>query len=334
MTRRTSILLALLLLLLPPIIFGVQYGFFTRQQVAPPTTVRLSIAPGASITQTAAQLERSGVISSAGNFKLLARLKGGMGKLKSGVYEFSRPATPAEVLKRLLAGDVILQRLTIPEGFSLKEIAARVAALGYGTADEIIQLGRNREFLGQLGVEAASLEGYLFPETYFVPLDATPRQILQLLAKELRKRFTPEMIAAGEAAGLTPHQMLTLASIVQKEARRVEEMPTIASVYHNRLRIRMPLQADPTVIYGIENFNGNITKADLLRPTPYNTYRIPGLPPGPIASPGEEALKAVAFPAKTRYLYFVARGDGSHAFSENLTQHNDAVRRYQLRRRS
>jgi UPF0755 protein len=139
-----------------------------------------------------------------------------------------------------------------------------------------------------------------------------------------------ELVAAAKAQGLTLPQLVTLASIVQKEARKIEEMPTIASVYHNRLRIRMRLQADPTVIYGIENFNGNITKADLRRSSPYNTYKIPTLPPGPIASPGADALRATAYPARTNYLYFVAKGDGSHAFSVDLLRHNEAVRRYQL----
>jgi UPF0755 protein len=132
--------------------------------------------------------------------------------------------------------------------------------------------------------------------------------------------------------GLDPHQLVTLASIIQKEAGTRTEMPVIAAVFHNRLRRKMPLQADPTVIYGIADFNGNITRKDLRTPTPYNTYRMAGLPPGPIASPGEDALRAAAFPAKADYLYFVARGDGTHAFSKNLLEHNRAVRHYQLKR--
>lgn len=334
MTRRKAILLALLCLSLPLVIFAVQYGLFLRQPITPPAAVRLSITPGATIAQTALQLEKAGVIADAGDFRLLTRFKGQVGALKVGVYEFVKPAVPAEVLRRLVAGDVLMRRVTIPEGFSLKEIAARLEQLGFGSADETLRLTRDREFLRSLEITAPSLEGFLFPETYFIAVDASARQLLQLMVREFRKRLTPEIVQGAKARGLNVQQLVTLASIVQKEARRVEEMPTIASVYHNRLRIRMPLQADPTVIYGIENYNGNITKADLLRKTPYNTYRMYGLPPGPIASPGAEALMAVAFPAQTRYLYFVARGDGSHAFSENLIQHNEAVRRYQLRRRA
>ena len=333
MTRRTSLTLAFLCLLLPPTFFIGQFWLFTTRPLTPPVTVRLSIAPGMSIAQTAALLEKNGVIASAGNFRLLTRIKKGSGAIKIGIYDFSRPATPAEVLRRLLTGDIVLRRITIPEGFALKEIAARLETLGYGPAREFLRLSRDRELLKALDLPGPSLEGYLFPETYFSAVDASPRQLLQMMVKEFRKRVPAELVAAAKSQGLTLPQLVTLASIVQKEARKIEEMPTIASVYHNRLRIRMPLQADPTVIYGIDNFNGNITKADLLRKTPYNTYKIRTLPPGPIASPGADALRATAYPAATNYLYFVAKGDGSHAFSADLVRHNEAVRRYQLRRR-
>jgi UPF0755 protein len=333
MTRRTSITLALLCLLLPPVFLLGQFWLFTTRPVTPPTSVRLSIPPGLSITQTAALLEKNGIITSAGNFLILTRLKKGTGTIKVGIYDFSRAATPKEILRRLLAGDIVLRRITIPEGFALKEIAMRLENLGYAPAQEFLRLSRDREFLKSLEISGPSLEGYLFPETYFVAIDASPRQLLQMMVREFRKRVSAELMAAARSRGLTLPQLVTLASIVQKEARRIEEMPTIASVYHNRLRLRMPLQADPTVIYGLENFNGNITKADLLRPTPYNTYKISTLPPGPIASPGADALRATAFPAQTNYLYFVAKGDGSVAFSADLRSHNEAVRRYQLHRR-
>ena len=333
MTRRTSITLAFLCLLLPPTFLLGQFWLFTTRPVTPPTTVRLSIAPGMSINQTAELLEKNGIITSAGNFRLLTRLKKGKGAIKIGIYDFTKAATPEEVLRRLLVGDIVLRRITIPEGFNLKEIAARLENLGYAPAREFLRLAHDRELLKSLDISGPSLEGYLFPETYFAAVDAAPRQLLQMMVREFRKRVPADLVAAARSQGLTLPQLVTLASIVQKEARRIEEMPTIASVYHNRLRIRMPLQADPTVIYGIENFNGNITKADLLRKTPYNTYKIATLPPGPIASPGADALRATAFPARTNYLYFVAKGDGSHAFSADLRSHNDAVRRYQLRRR-
>lgn len=332
MTRRTSITLAFLCLLLPPAYLLGQFWFFTTRALTPPTTVRLVIAPGAPIKQTAELLESKGIISHAGNFRLLTRLKEGSGAIKVGVYEFSRAATPQEVLRRLQIGDIVLRRITIPEGFAVKEIAARLENLGYGPASEILRLSHDRDLLKDLNLPGPSLEGYLFPETYFADLNASPRQLLEMMVREFRKRIPAEMVAAAKAEGLTLPQLVTLASIVQKETGKIEEMPTIASVFHNRLRKRMPLQADPTVIYGIENFNGNITKADLLRYSPYNTYKISTLPPGPIASPGADALRATAYPARTNYLYFVAKGDGSHVFSADLVRHNQAVRRYQLRR--
>ena len=332
MTRRTAIILAFLFLLIPPAFFIGQFWFFTIRPLAPPTTVRVSIAPGMSVTQTATLLEKHGIIASADNFRFLIRLKKGKGAIKGGVYEFSKVATPKEVLLRLYAGDIVLRRITIPEGFALKEIAARLENLGYGPAQEFLQLSRDPAFLKSLDLPGPSLEGYLFPETYFAAIDASPRQLLQMMVREFRKRLSDDLVTAAKGLGLTVPQLVTLASIVQKEAGNIAEMPTIASVFHNRLRTRMPLQADPTVIYGIENFNGNITKADLLRYTPYNTYKIAKLPPGPIASPGADALRATAFPADTNYLYFVAKGDGTHAFSADLTRHNEAVRRYQLRR--
>jgi UPF0755 protein len=152
------------------------------------------------------------------------------------------------------------------------------------------------------------------------------------MVRQFESRLAPELLEGAAKIGLDRHRLVTLASIIQKEAGTTSEMPVIAAVFHNRLRRKMPLQADPTVIYGIANFNGNITRKDLRTPTPYNTYRIAGLPPGPIASPGADALRAAAFPAKADYLYFVARGDGTHAFSKDLREHNRAVRHYQLKR--
>lgn len=333
MRRRTKILLLAVLLLLP-ILFAARLAFFAVRPVAPAAPVQVTIPVGAPLAQTAQRLAAAGVVDDAFQFRLLLRLKGNGGGIKAGVYAFERPATPQQVLQRLLAGDVLRRRLTIPEGFTLREIAARMEQAGLGRAEEVLALSRDRELLRSLEVPASSLEGFLFPETYLFAVDTRPRQVLQVMLKEFRRRVTPELVAAARQRGLNLLQLVTLASIVQKEAGRIDEMPLIASVYHNRLQRRMPLQADPTVIYGIANFNGNLTRRDLETWTPYNTYRIAGLPPGPIASPGADALRAAAFPAASSYLYFVARGDGSHAFSATLSEHNQAVRRYQLRRRS
>lgn len=335
MTRRHKLLFFLLLLVIVPLaVLGGRFYLFLRTPIAPPASVQVTVATATSIGQTATRLAAAGVIADAEQFRLLARLRGADSGIRSGVYEFNLPATPERILARLQAGDVIRRRLTIPEGFTFREIAQRIETAGFGSAAEVLALLRDPDLLGRLDFSAPSLEGFLFPDTYFFAVETRPRQVLQVMLKEFRRRLTPELIEAGRRQGLSPLQLVTLASIVQKEAGRNDEMPLIASVYHNRLKRRMPLQADPTVIYGIPDFDGNLTRRHLQTWSPYNTYRIAGLPPGPIASPGAAALHAAAFPATSRYLYFVARGDGSHAFSATLSEHNDNVRRYQLRRRS
>jgi UPF0755 protein len=272
------------------------------------------------------------VIRSASGFKLLAWIRGDARRIKAGSYDFGGPATPARVLDRLVAGDVRRQRLTIPEGFSLREIAVRIEEEGIGKAETFLHLAHDLEFIASLGIASPSLEGYLYPDTYLFDSGTPEDRLIRTMVRQFENRLAPDLVEGAAKLGLDPNQLVTLASIIQKEAGTRDEMPLIAAVFHNRLRRNMPLQADPTVIYGIANFNGNITRKDLLTTTPYNTYRIPGLPPGPIASPGEDALRAAAFPAKADYLFFVARGDGTHAFSKTLREHNSAVRQYQLKR--
>ena len=306
------------------------HGFVTTA-VTPQGPLVLDIKPGSSFTQIAGQLEESGVISDARRFTWLARWHKATGQIHAGQYLFEFAATPDQVLTRLVAGDIRKFHVTIPEGFTLREIAARLAKTGIGSADEVLALCYDAGFLTELKIEAASLEGYLFPETYTYTSSTTPRQLLQAMLAQLQAQLTPELLARAAALGLNRHQLLTLASIIQKEAGNVMEMPLISAVFHNRLKQGIALQADPTVIYGIADFNGNLTRKHLATPTPYNTYTMRGLPPGPIASPGQFALLAAAAPAPSKDLYFVARGDGTHEFSATLQAHNQAVRRYQLR---
>ena len=306
---------------------------FVHWPVEPPGVQRVRIAPGTALPQIAAQLEQAGVVSDAGRFVRLARWRDAAQKLKAGEYEFTAAATPAEVLERLVAGDVIKIRITIPEGFAMREIAARVAAAGIGSADRLLALARDPVFATRLKVPAGTLEGYLFPETYIVTTTTGPAELLQAMVAQFNRQLSTELLDAAKSRGLDRHALVTLASIIQKEAGNDEEMPLISAVFHNRLRLGMRLQADPTVIYGIDDFNGNLTRRHLQTPTPYNTYTRGGLPPGPIASPGLAALQAAAHPAASDALYFVSRGDGTHVFSTNLAAHNRAVQRYQLRRR-
>ncbi|AMV71106.1 endolytic transglycosylase MltG [Desulfuromonas carbonis] len=330
MSRRTALLL--FALLLPLLIGTLLIGQFLLTPITPPPGTEVTVHRGAPFATIARTLAANGVVSEALPLQLLARWRSAGNRVQAGTYRFSNAATPGEILDRLVAGDVLRTTLTIPEGWTLREIAARIEAKGLADAREILRLGQDASFVHTLGIPAGSLEGYLFPETYSLAAGTSPEAILQMMVAEFRRRLTPELIAAAREQGLDEHQLVTLASIVQKEAGSETEMPLIAAVFSNRLQRRMPLQADPTVIYGITDFDGNLTRAHLAAKTPYNTYRIAGLPPGPIASPGSAALTAAAHPAAVDYLYFVARGDGSHAFSATLAEHNRAVRRYQLHR--
>lgn len=332
-TRRKAILLVALAVIVVMMIvgaFGLRQWLFQRWPVTPPGVQRVLIPAGSALPQVATLLAQAGVVGDADRFAQFVRWRDAAQKIKAGEYEFTKPATPVEILDRLLAGDVLKVRITIPEGFALQQIATRVAEAGIGSAEQFRRLVTDPAYARKFGIEAATLEGYLFPETYIVTSTTTPEELVRAMVYQFDRHLKPELLAAARARGLTRHQLVTLASIVQKEAGSEEEMPLIAGVFHNRLRKRMRLQADPTVIYGIRDFNGNLTRRDLTTPTPYNTYTRGGLPPGPIASPGLAALRAAAMPATTQALYFVANGHGRHEFNVTLEAHNRAVRRYQL----
>lgn len=320
-----GLLLALTLLTL---VVGGQYAFFLLRPVTPPGQRVVIVESGASFNSIAHKLKDRGVIGNVANFKLLARWRDAGSQIQAGSYEFVRPATPGEVLTRLTSGDTLQQSFTIPEGFSLNQIAEKLEAEGCGPASSFMALAVDPEFIKSLGLEVDSLEGYLFPETYAFGPESTQERLIQSMVRQAKKRLSSDLLAQAGAVNLNQHELITLASIIQKEAGNKEEMPIISSVFHNRLKKGMRLQADPTVTYGLTEFSGKITKKHLLTETPYNTYRIAGLPAGPIACPGEDALRAAANPADTDYLYFAAKGDLTHEFSRTLEEHNAAVRKY------
>ncbi len=330
--RSLAIRLLLPVLLLLCAAAAISYNLLMAP-LAPPQPVRYQVAKGASLSQVADALEARGVLKSALSLKLLARLNHQGGQIHTGTYRFEDAASPEQILARLTRGDVEKVSITIPEGFTLEQIVQRFAEAGYADAEQMRQLARSSDFAKTLKIEASSLEGYLFPETYLFTPGVGEPELLQMMVAQLRSNLSPELRQRAKGLKLSLHQLVTLASIIEKETGLVEEMPLISAVFHNRLRKGIPLQTDPTVIYGIENFDGNLTRKHLQTPTPYNTYLLRGLPPGPIASPGLAALLAAAQPAESKYLYFVARGDGSHQFSRTLKDHNLAVRQYQLRRR-
>ena len=330
--KRCLLFCIVALALLPLLICCGAYALFLRQAISPPAPITISIARGSSFGSVTQKLKQAEVVSNIIGFKVLARLRGDATAIQAGDYHFSEPATPGQILDRLIAGDVELHRLTIPEGFSLKEISERLQHSDFQDAAAFLPLTDDAALIRELGIKAASLEGYLFPETYTFDSRTNSRQLIQAMVNQCLTELTPALLAKAKEQNLNRHQLLTLASIIQKEAGNNSEMPLISAAFHNRLRRGIALQADPTVIYGVKNFDGNLTRRHLREITPYNTYRVPGLPPGPIASPGRAALEAAANPAAVSYLYFVARGDGSHKFSNTLREHNAAVRRYQLNR--
>lgn len=250
-------------------------------------------------------------------------------KIRPGEYELDASLSSQEILAKLLSGRVVLHPITIPEGYNLAQIADVLSTQQVTDAKEFTKLVRDRAYIATLGIEADSLEGYLFPETYSFPRGTKAREVIKAMVDGLHRVWSAEMQEQAARMKLSLHQVLTLASVIEKETGSKEERELIAAVFHNRLRKKIPLQSDPTVIYGLPAFDGNIHKRDLSILSPYNTYRVQGLPPGPIASPGAHSLRAALFPAQASYLYFVSRNDGTHQFSSTLTEHNQAVEKYQ-----
>ena len=297
-------------------------------------TLTVYIPRGAPFAQVVNILEQNGLVRSRLFFRALGYFYNAPRQIKAGEYEFTRAMTPGEILKKLVDGDVKKHPIVVPEGFTVRKIAARLAAEGIVEEKEFLRLARDRNVLASLNIPGPSAEGFLFPDTYNFERGLDAAAILQKMAGQFRAKVTAEMIARAEAQGFTLVQWVTLASIIEKETGLKSEMPLVAAVFRNRLQKKMPLQSDPTVIYGIENFDGNLTRRHLERQNPYNSYLNRGLPPGPICSPGLDALQAALNPAPVTYLYFVSRNDGTHQFSESLPEHSRAVRKFQINRKS
>lgn len=284
----------------------------------------ISFPAGSGIRKLANELKSGGVIRSSWHFVLLTRLRGYSHHLKAGEYRFSDSMTPDVILRKVVNGEVDYRKFTLPEGYSIYQAAELLEQKGYFKKNVFLEKCRNREFLARLGINEVSVEGYLYPATYNLSSGGGEEQLIEQMVKLYNKTY--DFIQGND--GMTRHEIVTLASIIEKEAVSADEKPLISSVFHNRLRIGMPLQSDPTAVYGVRAFSGKVSKADIQRPSPYNTYLNKGLPPGPIGNPGIDAVSAAIKPAKTEFLYFVARQDGTHQFSRNLAEHNRAVRYY------
>lgn len=294
-------------------------------------SLQVLIPPKTSLAGIEKILAENGVIPPGRGFYCLARVSRLSQRLQAGEYLFPPGQTPWQILRTLAAGSTVRRSVTIPEGANIYQLADILAQGGWGERALFLELVRDPEILARYGVEATSLEGYLFPDTYQLMRGQKPREIIALMLERGRQVRQELGDLRDNALGLSPHEVLTLASIVEKETAAPEERPLIAQVFLNRLRQRMRLQTDPTVIYGLADFDGNLTRKDLETPTPYNTYQINGLPPGPIANPGRAAIAAVLHPASESYLYFVSKNDGTHHFSRDLAEHNRAVLKYQKR---
>jgi len=287
----------------------------------------ISFPPGSGIHKLANELKAGGVIRSSWQFMLMTRLRGSAHRLKAGEYRFCDNMTPDAILHKIVSGDVDYRKFTLPEGYSVYQAAELLEQKGYFRKEAFLEKCRDRNLLIRLGITADSAEGYLYPATYNLSRNCSEEQLLEQMIGKFNKEYAE--IGAAEGGNRRPlHDIITLASIIEKEAISTEEKPLISSVFHNRMRINMPLQSDPTAVYGVRAFSGKVSKADIQRPSPYNTYLNRGLPPGPIGNPGRDAVRAAMNPAKSNYLYFVARQDGHHYFSRTLAEHNRAVAQY------
>jgi len=283
------------------------------------------IPKGASFSYIAKIFKEKGIIRNETVFIIIGRIYGIERKARAGYYLFKKEMTVLDVIKKLLEGKITEYTVTIIEGDSLYEIANKLGSINSDFKNQLFTLAYDRDFLNSLKIDAPSLEGYLFPDTYNIPKGLELEEIVKLMVKRFWEVYDSKLIEKTKKIGWTINKVVTLASIIEKEAKLDEEKPLISAVYHNRLKIGMPLQADPTAIYGIKRYKDGVTKKDLKNKSPYNTYLVKGLPPGPIASPGLKSILAALSPAKVSYLYFVSRGDGSHEFSVDYKTHVSVI---------
>ena len=295
--------------------------------------VFVDIDPGDSSPVIAEKLAAAGVVRDVWTFRLAVWRSGLARDLQAGEYRFTGPLSSMQVIDKIAAGQVYLRGITFPEGLTVSEMADVFDASEFGTRDGFISRAQRVELIQDLDPEAPTLEGYLFPETYLLPRDATAADLVEAMVAQFRRSLSDRVRAEAVRQDRSVRDVVTLASLIQKETGSATEHQLVSAVYNNRLRIGMALQCDPTVIYALQLdglYDGNLTRENLRHDSPYNTYRYPGLPPGPIAAPGLGALEAAVDPADVPYLYFVSRNDGSHEFASTLREHNRNVQQYQV----
>lgn len=288
----------------------------------------VDIPSGAGFFKITEILNDAGLVNNRPFFWALAIGKGAARQIKAGEYEFSENMSPTEIINKLIRGEKKHYMVLIPEDISAREIAQRLVSFKLINEEEFMKLITDRNFILSLGLDEKSLEGYLFPDTYRLDRSMTTAGIIRILVNRFKEKITPEIMKRAEKMKMTIHNLITLASIIGKESGNSAEKPLISAVFHNRMKLGMKLQSDPTAIYGLQE-NGNDVKTVLTKhlksDSPYNTYHIKGLPPGPIANPGLDSIMAALYPAKDNYLYFVSKNDGTHQFSTDLASHKRAI---------
>jgi UPF0755 protein len=330
---RRAVFGILLLGLIGAVTLSAAWGWYLwrdlHQPVAPPPAgVLVSVPRGAPFRAIAQQLYRSGLLRYPRILSVYARFRGLDRRVHSGDYRIDQPLSPVQLLDLLQWPSRALHWVTIPEGYTARQVADVLEREGFGSHDTFRCAMRDPALLLALDLPATGVEGFLFPDTYAFTWAMEPDTVIRAMVARFREHAAA-LADRRAAAGLTETEMVTLASVIEKETGKADERALISGVFHNRLRLGMPLQSDPTVIYGLERLSRRLSRVDLANPSPYNTYLNTGFPPGPIANPGRAALEAAIAPATTRALYFVSRNDGSHEFSETLSDHNRAVRRFQ-----
>lgn len=294
----------------------------------------VEIPPGAGPASIGRRLAQTGVIRDQLSFRIALARSGQARRLQAGEYRFDRPMTTREVIDKIARGDVFLRPVTFREGLTVRQMAEIYERDGGGSKAEFLRAAENASLIHDIDPSAPDLEGYLFPDTYTLPRRTTADQLVQRMVTAFRDVMTPDLVQRAAARGMSVRELMTLASLVEKETAKPGERPIVAAVYTNRLKIGMGMQCDPTVIYALERagkYDGNLTRENLQFDSPYNTYRYSGLPPGPIANPGLASLEAAVRPAPVSHLYFVSRNDGSHVFADTLAEHNRNVQEWQIR---
>jgi len=295
-------------------------------------SMEIEIPRGATFRQAVEILSKEGLVRDKNLFLFLGRINGMERKIKAGYYSIQGPLSPLTIFRLLKKGQIFEYEITIVEGDALREIAEKLSERNIISKEDFRKLSTDKEFISYHQIDAPTLEGYLFPDTYRIPKGMDPKEAIGMMIVRMREKYSGELKARTSEIGLSEREVLTLASIIEKEAEADNERPLISAVYHNRLKKGIPLQADPTCIYGIKSSGEKITEKDVRRKTPYNTYIIKGLPPGPIASPGIKSITAALYPAKVPYMFFVSNNDGTHRFSVTPEEHEVAVEIYRKKK--